>query len=137
MNPNEIKITNVFVRQIGELTMDDTLPWGAPGNEIVVEWTAGATANGNAAVDIAITAAIWDHEAGGLLGGATIPLGPVGPSGAAENGTYEVRAALPALVGAPPPFRAFEAVVWLVRPNVGGAPVTTTSFYRGPLFVGW
>jgi hypothetical protein len=135
MNPNEIQITNVFVRRAGELAPDDTLPWGGP-NDMVVQWTAGASANNNPAVDISISVAIWDQFAGALVG-PPVALPLRAPDGDAEERTYEaVWTPLPILLPPPPPYRSYQAIAWLVRP-FGVPPITNASVYKGALFVAY
>ena len=133
MNPNEIQITNVFVREVGQQTMDDTVSWVAGNSEIVAVCTVGAIENAkpvppNPAINV--QAAIWDHVNGGLLTGAPIPLAfaLAVPDGANENRTYEATAGLPNLGAGPG--GVYEPVVTLTRGT------TITSHYRGPMFVG-
>ena len=129
MNPDEIQITNVFVRETGG-SLDNTLPWAGP-NQIVVQWAAGATANANPAVDIQFHIAIWDQTAGGLLGGAEILPPLVGPDGTNENRIYETTAGLPNLGAAPG--GVYKAFVSLTR---GVAGATVAASYEGPVFFG-
>ena len=131
MNPNQLEIKRVIVREHDQFAMDDTLPDTPPAgeeNQIVVEWEAGATANADVTPNIDLRVTVFDHYTGDLLESPpSTELFGLSPSGDNENKTYEQVLNLPDLVAG----HMYEASVWLIRGN------TIVSFYQGPTFTAY